>query len=114
MATRSPLSVRRSAWALAFAVAIRTNAAANATGLFGERMGIARADRGGGRKTLRGDRTDGAMERFETGVIPSERSESRNRRCPDREPLGRDDGDSSTAAVRAFARNDGLIRDRFG
>ena len=40
-------------------------------------------------------------------VIPSERSESRNRSRPDREPFGQDDGDSSTAALRAFARNDG-------
>ena len=40
-------------------------------------------------------------------VIPSERSESRNRCRPDRElSLCRDDRDSSTSALRASARND--------
>jgi len=42
-----------------------------------------------------------------TRVIPSERSESRNRSRPDREAFGQDDCDSSTTALRAFARNDG-------
>ncbi len=36
-------------------------------------------------------------------VIPSERSESRNRSRLDREPFGQDDRDSSTSALRAFA-----------
>ena len=43
-----------------------------------------------------------------SGVIPSERSESRNRSRPDTEPFGEDDRDSSTMALRAFARNDRL------
>ncbi len=37
-------------------------------------------------------------------VVPTE-SPSASR--PDAEPLGQDDGDSSTTALRAFARNDG-------
>ena len=45
----------------------------------------------------------------QTVVIPSERSESRNRSRPEREPFDRDDSDSSTSALRAFARNDGLL-----
>jgi len=43
-------------------------------------------------------------------VIPSERSESMNRNRPDTRAIDQDDGDSSTAALRAFARNDSSAR----